>query len=89
MALGATSRDVIVMVIRQAIGVVGPGIVVGIIASLGAAQLVRGQLYGVASVEPMVLAAVALVVLAASMLAVVVPARRGANVDPMIALRSE
>ena len=89
MALGATSRDVIVMLLRQAMLVVVPGIAIGLVASVAAAQLVRGQLYGVGTVEPLVLGGVALVVLAASTVAVLIPARTGSKVDPMVALRAE
>jgi ABC-type antimicrobial peptide transport system permease subunit len=88
-ALGASRRDVMAMVFCQAMRVVGPGIGVGIATSIAAAQLVRGQLYGVGTVEPSVMAGVSLAVLVASALAVLVPARRGASVDPMVALRSE
>lgn len=89
MALGATNRDVIGLLLRQAMRVVLPGIVIGLVASIAAAQLVRGQLYGVGTVEPWVLGGVALVVLAASAVAVLIPARAGSKVDPMVALRAE
>lgn len=89
MALGATSGDVVAMIMRQALLVVTPGIAVGLAGAVGAAQLVRGQLYGVAVIEPAVLAGVASVVLAASAIAVLLPARAGSRVDPMVSLRSD
>ena len=89
MALGASRHNVVSMLLRQAMAVVAPGIAVGIVASIGAAQLVSGQLYGVGTVELSVLAAVAAVVLVASALAVIIPARSGSGIDPMVALRSE
>ena len=89
MALGATSGDVVAMVMRQAMFVVAPGIAVGLAGAVGAAQLVRGQLYRVAVIEPAVLAGVAGVVLAASAMAVLLPARAGSRVDPTVALRSD
>ena len=89
MALGATSADVVAMVMRQAMLVVAPGIAVGLVGAVGAARLVRDQLFGVGAVEPTVLGGVAAVVLAASVIAVFLPARAGSRVDPMVALRSD
>jgi ABC-type antimicrobial peptide transport system permease subunit len=69
--------------------VVVPGLGAGVAASVGAAQLVRGQLYGVGAVEPTRMVGVSAVVLVASVAAVIIPTRRAASVDPMIALRSD
>ena len=89
MALGARQRDVITMLLAEAMGVVGLGVVVGLVASVAAAQVIKGSLYGVGALEPAVLGAVAAVVVGAGALAAFVPAWRGSRVDPMIALRSD
>jgi ABC-type antimicrobial peptide transport system permease subunit len=65
------------------------GIVIGLLAAVGAAQLVKGMLYGVSAVDPVAFVGVPLVLLAVAALAVYLPARRAASVDPTRALKSE
>ena len=89
LALGAQPRDVVAMLLRQAMGVVALGGVVGLAAGVAAAQLNRAELYGVSPTDPVVLGVVALVVTGVGAVAAYVPAHRGARTDPMVALRSE
>ena len=65
------------------------GIGIGLMLALGAGQILQGFLYGVDAVEPIVLVTAPLILLASSLLASYIPARRATKVDPMVALRSE
>ncbi len=89
MALGATRRDVLVMVLREGIVLTLIGLFVGLLLALAAARVVRSALYGVSPVDPLSVGATLVLLGLASLLAGYLPARRAANVDPMVALRSE
>jgi putative ABC transport system permease protein len=89
LALGAQPGNVIAMLLRQAMGVVGLGVVLGLVLGVAAAQFIRGQLHGVSTVDPMILGIVALVVMSVGALAACVPAHRGSRADPMVALQSD
>jgi putative ABC transport system permease protein len=65
------------------------GIGIGLVLAVGAGRLLRGFLYGVSSVEPVVLIIAPLILLAASLLASLILALRATRVDPTVALRSE
>jgi macrolide transport system ATP-binding/permease protein len=88
-ALGAGRRDVVRMVLGEAMLLVGIGLVIGIPAALGGARLVSSQLYGVSAHDPLTVAGSALVLIGVAFLAAWLPARRAARVDPMVALRYE
>lgn len=89
MALGADRRDIVWMVLKESLVLVGIGLAIGIPAALGAARLVSTQLFGVNPTDPLTLltAALSLTVVAAS--AGYLPARRASRVNPLIALRYE
>jgi putative ABC transport system permease protein len=89
MALGAPQGSVVGLVLREGFVLAGTGIVVGLIGAMLLSHLVRGFLYGVGAWDPLTFAAVALVLLTVALAATVVPARRAARVDPMIAMRAE
>ena len=89
LALGASRRDVLWGVLRQALLVVGAGILVGLAGSLLLAGLLSSLLFEVSATDPAVLAAIAGMLLAVGAAAGFLPARRATRVDPMIALRSE
>jgi putative ABC transport system permease protein len=88
-ALGAQRRDVLTMVIKQAMGLVLLGVVAGLVIALSLARLLRNLFFGVGASDPLTFGAVAFVLLAVALLASFVPARRAAKVDPMEALRYE
>jgi putative ABC transport system permease protein len=89
MALGAGSRDVLGLVLGQAVRVAVVGIVVGAVASYGAARLIATLLFGVTASDIPTFGATALLLGFIALLASYVPARRAIRVDPVAALRSE
>ncbi len=88
-ALGAQHRDVLRLVMRRGILLVGTGLAIGTAAALVLCRILTGLLYGVSPTDPITLLAVALFLAAVAMLATYLPARRAAHVDPMVALRAE
>jgi putative ABC transport system permease protein len=89
MALGAKSSDVLLMVIRTGLILVGIGVALGLIASLALGRVIATQLWGVSAYDPWTLVSVPAVLLLISLLACWLPARRAARVDPLVALRYE
>ncbi len=89
MALGANRGQIVTMVMKGAFSQVGIGLALGIPAAIVAGKLMTDQLFGVRPWDPVMLTmATALLVLTA-FVASLIPARRAASVEPMIALRSE
>jgi putative ABC transport system permease protein len=88
-AIGAEPRALLWQVLREGGRITTIGIGIGLLLAVGAGQFLQGILYGVNSVEPVVLLAAPLILLAASLLASYLPARRATRVDPTVALRSE
>jgi putative ABC transport system permease protein len=89
MAFGAGRGDVIRMVLSSASWQIGVGLALGIPLAVLAGKLMKDQLFGVKPGDPIMLAAAATLLILAALLSSVVPARRAAGVDPMVALRSE
>jgi predicted permease len=89
MALGADRMRVLKMVLRGAFSQIGIGMAIGIPAAVGAGKLMSDQLFGVKPWNPIMLALAVLTLALAALLASVVPARRAAGVEPMVALRNE
>jgi len=88
MALGAHSSNVLWMVMRETLVLVGCGVLIGVPAAFAGDRIVSSMLFGVHSVGIIVIASVALLVLVACF-AGFLPARRASQVDPMVALRYE
>jgi ABC-type antimicrobial peptide transport system permease subunit len=88
-ALGAQRGDVLKLILGQGIMLTLAGLAVGLIAALGLTRVLVSLLYGVVPSDPVTLIIVPLVLVAISLLACYVPARRAMRVDPMVALRYE
>ena len=89
MALGAQRSSVYQLILKEAGWLAGIGIGAGILCSIGAAMLMRGLLFGVQAWDVATLSAVSAVLAISALVASYVPARRAAQLDPMIALRCE
>jgi predicted permease len=89
MALGAQQGDVLALVMRQGVELIGGGIALGLVASFLLARFISSLLFGVSTADPLTFAGTALVLAVVALLASYIPARRAARVDPMIALRYE
>jgi predicted permease len=89
MALGATARDVVGMVVTQAARLAGAGVLFGLAGGFAAARLLATLLYGVKPSDPGTFVVVGSGLFLIALLASVIPARRATRVDPMEALRTE
>ncbi|HXF41949.1 MAG TPA: ABC transporter permease [Blastocatellia bacterium] len=88
-ALGATSGNVLRMVLGQGMRTIFVGVAIGIAGSFALTKTVSSLLFGVTATDPITFAGVTLLLVAAALLACYIPARRATKVDPMVALRSE
>jgi len=86
MALGSTAADILGLVIRDGMRITGVGLVVGVVGMLALTRAMRGLLYGVQPLDPIVIGMVAIVLTGVAIVATLVPARRAADVSPMAAL---
>ncbi|MGQ0765999.1 MAG: ABC transporter permease [Gemmatimonadota bacterium] len=89
MAIGAERGRVVGLVMRQGLTLVGLGAGIGLLLSFGAAQLLGSMLYGGNPLDPVTFVGVPLLLTGVAALAILVPARRAAGVDPVRAMRTE
>ena len=89
MALGATRRQVLGMILSESLRLAGTGIAAGILGALALSRLLKGMLVGVSTTDAGVFAAAALGIGVIALVACYVPARRATTVDPVVALRYE
>jgi putative ABC transport system permease protein len=88
MALGAGRGEVLGMVLREGLLLVGAGLALGALVAIGLGRLMTGLLFHVETTDPLTYAGMALVLLLIAAAACLVPARRAATVDPLVALRA-
>jgi ABC-type antimicrobial peptide transport system permease subunit len=89
LALGADQKNILAVVLREGIKLTVIGLVIGVPLAMGLMNLLPNVLYGIGPHDPLTFAVIALILGAVATLACYVPARRAANVDPMVALRYE
>jgi predicted permease len=89
MALGAQSRDILRLVVKQVIAIVAIGLAVGVAAALGLTRFMSEMLYNVRPNDPTTIVAVAALLAVVALIACYLPARRAIHTDPIIALRHE
>jgi len=89
MALGAQSRNVRSLILRQGMTLALIGSVIGLVIAFGATRLLKSVLYGVSSSDPVTFLAFTFLLTVVALLACLLPAHRATRVDPMVALRSE
>ncbi|PYR92052.1 MAG: hypothetical protein DMF84_14840 [Acidobacteria bacterium] len=89
MALGATSKAIMLSFARRGLGVTLTGLAIGVVLAAIASRLISTLLYGFRPDYITTVVAVSVILVAVAALACVVPARRAARIDPMIALRQE
>jgi ABC-type antimicrobial peptide transport system permease subunit len=89
MALGAQPGDVLPMILRQGIFIVGVGLAAGVLAAAAIARLVGNFLYGVSPLDPLTYLSASILLAGVALLACYIPARRAMRVDPATALRNE
>ncbi len=89
MALGAHWRDVMKLVMANALLLIGTGLIAGLGGSLALTRLIATRLWGVTPTDPVTFASVAALLALVAILATLIPAQRALRVDPTVALRYE
>jgi ABC-type antimicrobial peptide transport system permease subunit len=89
LALGAPPREVLRMVLAQAVRLAVGGAALGLAVALALARVLRSMIYNVSPADPITFVSVVLMVVAIALLACYLPARRAARANPMVALRGD
>jgi predicted permease len=89
MALGASGGRVLRAILLRGAGLAAAGLVVGLAGALAVTRWLEGALYGVSATDPATLMSIAVLLAGVAVAACVIPARRAARIDPVVALRSE
>lgn len=88
-ALGAQTGTILTMVLRRGVQLAAIGVVTGMVGSFWVTRVLQGMLYGVTTLDPVTYAVVPLILFTIAILACLVPARRAAALDPLVALRED
>jgi putative ABC transport system permease protein len=88
-ALGAQRGNVLKMVLWKGLRLISAGVLIGVLASLGLTRFMASQISGVSASDPLTFFAVVILFLTVGMIASLLPARRAAGIDPLVALRYE
>ena len=88
-ALGARRIDILWMMVRQGLPLLGIGVVTGVLGALAASRVLRKLLYGISATDVPTFLAVPVMTAVVALIAIVIPARRATRVDPLRALRAE
>jgi putative ABC transport system permease protein len=88
-AIGATRRDITVLVFREAFTLIATGVGLGLLAAWYSTRLLQSLLFGVASRDPLSFAVAPVAVVVIGLIASYLPARRAARVSPLSAMRVE
>jgi putative ABC transport system permease protein len=88
-ALGATTQNVLRLIVGQSFAMSALGITTGVAGAMLSTRLIRGMLYGVEPTDPATFILVVTILLVASLLAAALPARRATRIDPVQALRRD
>ncbi len=89
MAIGARPVEIVLMVLRQGMGLVLAGLALGMAGAFALTHAMKSLLFGVTPTDPVTFALVAAVLVTAAFVACYLPARRASQVDPLLALRTE
>ena len=89
MALGATARTVVGMVVGRGLALTAAGLAIGLVLAAAATRVMRTMLYGVDAIDPVTFGWVSAPLCAIAVLACWVPAWRASRVDPIVVLREE
>jgi putative ABC transport system permease protein len=86
MALGSSARGIFVMIVKEGMALLAVGFAVGLLGTFAMRRAIEAQLYGTSGLDPVVIGSVAGVLGLVALTACMVPARRAAHIDPMLAL---
>ena len=89
LALGASPRDVFMLVMRQGATLALVGAAIGMALSYGSGQIVANRVYAIRASDPLILSVATLLIVGITLAATTIPATRAARLEPAIALRSE
>jgi predicted permease len=88
-ALGASPRNILSLVVRQGMALALAGVTIGLAAAFLLTRLIRSLLFGVDAFDPFTFAGISLLLAIVTLLACYIPAQRAARIDPLISLRCE
>jgi putative ABC transport system permease protein len=89
MALGATQHEILKLVVFKGMTLAGSGVAIGLAAALVFTRLMRSLLFGINAADPATFGAISLLLTLVALLAVYIPARHAARIEPIVCLRSE